>query len=517
MDFSQQQFKDLLTLSFSHQEIESLKYKPLEKIIKTIRNKKNKLAILYHPDKNNGDINKTNLFLKITEAYERLIKSESLQSNIFSYLVKKEMQLPLDCISFELEEYFDDFFDKINKVFLELNHSDKHDFVKKYESFLLLYRWLEKNKTLINKKRVSELYRTHEEPAYNKVVLQHLNTLTLQFFGKENLDDISYREAISLNRFKAVIDVEKILNPFKLAIYLIVASFKFISNSLTFVLNLGLRKGFKFIENSSTESIRIAKTIGFAIAFMTLANLFTSFIPLTLVLKFLSLTIITRFLFFVANPINQIIRPIHEKTNIPKSILAASFVLLTVIPLLLTIKFTTLHFAISSLLFAANTLGIAVLFAQLFLAKKVYESNQAIGVFLGITTIPALLRAVTGLVFWHLSPPAYLFCTLPQALEVFAAQLGLLSGVCISINFISYFATKTAALFVSLPLPETPLENEVKKTIQETNPPKNFSKRLFNTSLKNSEQTNLSFFSHNKPSKTKRDDSKNETQGLLTM
>lgn len=71
---------------------------------KDIKNSYRKLAKQYHPDKNQGDENKAQIFVKINKAYEILIDSQS----------RKEYNDSLKRYSFEGEwtDYFDEFFNR---------------------------------------------------------------------------------------------------------------------------------------------------------------------------------------------------------------------------------------------------------------------------------------------------------------------------------------------------------------------------------------------------------------------
>lgn len=472
MQFNGSQKALLETLEFSFEEIAALSELDKETVFKAVSKQKRKLSLNYHPDKNKNDPQLTQKFLAMTKAYEALINTDEIRPSILDGIPPFDYPIPLDCIDLRIEEQIDDYFEKISFAYSALSAPEaKKNFVKEHESFLQFIIWLNKHRSEIHERRSEAFYQTISEPSLSRTLYQDWNKLVLQLFAEENLDDITYREAIALGNLWPILAVRKLLSPLKWLCFLVFSAY----NLLTTVLSHFLTKLFKTIladvKNLFSDWSRILPLIGAVALLVVMFSIPSLLLPVALSQVLLSLPLLTRGLFYLANPINHLIRPIAEYFNIsavPVGILTAGLGIAAGAGLAVLFSFSSI---ITMLLVLAEILAVTTAISSFAVIKKLYDVAPAIAIILGIIELVSLLMPKV--------PTAA-----ETVLEGLMACLPHLSALGINVlayNRLSNLKERLSDEYSTLPLPEQNASELVKHVVEQATQKKYWSHTLFNT------------------------------------
>lgn len=478
MIFSNSQIKLLRQLEFSREQIIN-DLSPLDKesFASVLRRQKKQLSLRYHPDRNNGDEQLTQKFLEITHAYDQLIESQNLKPSILDGITPLAYEVPIDCLDFKMEEAIDDYFETITHDYLSLaTLEEKQQFVKKNEEFLQFIVWFTKNRSKIHEKRQEAFYQFLQAPSLGDTLYRDWNTLVVQLFAEENLDDITYREAMALGEFSSILATRKLVSPIKWFSLGINGAYNVITAVLAHFSQMLIRSMLKDLEQMMTSHwssiFPLLLKLVTGIAILTIPCIFLpQSIPI-LVLLLLS----AKGLFYLANPINQIIRPLADYFKI--SPLSVGIILggLGITAVAGLTMFALSSSLILSLLILADIATISGLVVSLLTLKKLYEINPAFAVVLGFAVCCS-----TGLALLFGAGDVPAIETLSDALLVFFSEVGMLGFDLLGYKAVSSIKEQAQEVYGSLPFPEQQAPEVVKHVIDTSAQNNNWSHRLFNT------------------------------------
>lgn len=474
MQFTEAQRRHLIKLEFSWTEIMALSQLDKEEVFKAISKQKKKLSLKYHPDRNNNDPELTKKFLAVTKAYNKLINADEIKPSILDGIAPFDYQIPLNCIDFRIEEQIDNYFENISFAYMSLSsNEDKKKFVKENESFLQFITWLNKHRSVIRQRRDEAFYQVSNAPSLFNILYQDWNKLVIQLFAEENLDDITYREAIALGNLWPILAVRKLLSPLKWLCLIVSGTY----NLLTTIPSYFIRKLFKSIlddvSSLSSNWYRIFPFLGKVAVLMAILIIPLLLLPEAPLLVLLSLPLLTRGLFYLANPINHIIRPIAEYFNISVvtvGILTVGLGIAAVAGLSILLSLSS---SITLLLVLADILAVSNLLASLVVLKKLYEVTPPLAIILGITQLVSLIIPVDTSAVVETLLSSFMLCL---------SQLSMLGINIMAYKGLSNVKEQSAEVYSTLPLPEQKAPEIVKQVVAQATQKNYWSHSLFNTS-----------------------------------
>lgn len=247
-----------------------------------------RMALRFHPDKNKNDPQASEHFQKINAAYTALRRSNTeCHSEIHTFSNHQEIIIPDTAFSLLLEENIEAAFDALNHQFRMLHsEQEKKEFRDYYGRFLNLAYSLEKKRTSLQANRGKYFYEHINAPLNSRVTYEWRN-LIIRLFAEEYLDDFKYRHALATGDFTDILATRKLLSPIKAIVALL-------------------------------------NTINLFLPMVILVPPLLYFKP-SLLKLWINYNCISRFLEFLASPVNNIVRPIAEYSGISPFILIAAF------------------------------------------------------------------------------------------------------------------------------------------------------------------------------------------------
>ena len=216
-----------------------------------------KLAREMHPDKNIGIQNCQGNFQKLNEIYNELLESNKSQDSVLSDIGETEISFNLRDLAFFQQEaiisHFEDLLGKINLA----DEENKQPIISQNLEFLKLAKKIQKQANDFDNER-HEAFRCYmSEPTIYDFFHRRWGVFVIKTFGREGLDDFSYRNALGTGDFSHILALEKIMNPFKLifaGIVLIACVFDALSDIL-------IQSVTQYISNIKSQTIQIAISI----------------------------------------------------------------------------------------------------------------------------------------------------------------------------------------------------------------------------------------------------------------
>ena len=317
MPFTSRQMELLRQLEFSEEHIVNQLVQLSDDELSTeIKQQKRRLVVKYHPDKNDGNDQVTAKFLAIMAAADELLNPKELNIGLLETVKPFAYHLPVDCIDHRIQEQIDDYFETMSNYFNSLSSKqEQQHFIDEHKTFLQFVLWLEQNSAKIRAVRGEAFYRTVHVPSLFTSLKQNWHKLIIQFFAEENLNDIVYREAIALGKLDSILATRKLVSPIKWLCFIVYSTYDAITRALEHGLQEIIKDMCMDLDALSSDRYRIVpfltKMVGVISAFALPLLLFPQ-----LVLNMFALPLVVRGLFYLANPINQIIRPFSEYFNI---------------------------------------------------------------------------------------------------------------------------------------------------------------------------------------------------------
>ena len=480
MIFTFEQMQYLEQLEFTPEAILNLSKLNKEDLLRALKLQKNKVALTCHPDKtgDNKELNKK--FLTLMEIYPKLVKSLNLQPDILSLITPIDYDIPLDCIDLRMEEQIDAHFETLLSQYRALSSDEERtEFVKKNETFLQFVNWLDKNRSKIHTARTEAFYQFTTAPSLFKKINYEWNTLVTQLFAEENLDDITYREAIALGLFHQILATRKLLSPIKWLCLIVCGLYNLLTTTASHLFNMLLLSiNDDLVNISSFRVITLLMKITLMIGILSLPSLL---LPSAVLRTIYSLPLISRTLLCLANPINYIIRPIAEYFNISESKVGFAALALTVAAAsaLTTLAVTTS--LMTTLIVLANIAAILYFISLIAFLKKLYEILPGLSIALGV------VMTCTTLITQLFVPQAPIE-TISEILVTLAAILSNLGINVLGYIVLTNLKEHTSKIYTTMPLPEEAAPDKVKEAMKEASLKNYWSHTLFNTS--DQEKTN---------------------------
>ncbi|MFJ1268842.1 hypothetical protein ACD661_09770 [Legionella lytica] len=476
MPFTAKQIELLRQLEFSEEQIATqLGQLNDDELSARIKQQKKKLVVKYHPDKTNGDDPLTKKFIAIMEAVDELLKPTQLGFDLLRTIRPFADALPLDCVDLRMKEQIDDYFDSMSHYVHSL--SSKHEqqqFIDAHKTFLQFALWLEQHSNEIKAIRGEAFYRTVYEPSLFNTLKQNWYQLIIQFFAEEELNDIVYREAIALGKWDSILASRKLASPIKWLCFMVCSAY----DAMTAVLGHWLQASIKDITRDlatlSSDKYRIVPLL------LKMAGLISALaLPIVLfpelTLFMFALPVLVRGLVYLANPINQVIRPLSAYFNLaPIGVgLVSTGMLVGALGGVLLLSGSMLEV----LLVLTSVISILSLIASALFLTKVYEVAPELALILG-----TLVVSLTLLQFIPVD-------TQPAVETITSALIGLFSELSgLGLNVLGYqqlanMKENLSELYIRLPLPEQEAPEVVVQVIGEVCQKNYWSHSLFNSPL----------------------------------
>ncbi len=247
-------------------------------------------------------------------------------------------------------------------------------------------------------------------------------------------------------------------------------------------------KNIEAIKNPNDSKIsNILAIISKVLATLGCTILIICLIPEALLLSLFTLPLLTRFLFMIASPVNQIINPLAKYLNTEPL-----YITLVAIPLILASIITTSILlssssSVASLIVAAKIINCLDIIMQMIIIKTIYNVSPLAGISMMVLN---LLRLSLPLAEVAIK-------TLHQAITFCLASLRNLSFHYIIIDFFTNFIEQTESKYSNLPMPQENLAPESKQTIL-----KGVHKTLLSNSLFNTDENNVALSKDKSPAKS---------------
>ena len=480
MPFSNRQYQDLVKLEFSNGDIRD-KLTALDKssLIEALNRKKRQVLFKYHPDRTKGNPELTQRFLEVTKAYERLMASEKFKTGIFDYLASDSfISAPINCLDLRMQEQIDERYEAlISQFFLIDDDQEKREFVRQNEFFLQFVKWINDKRSSIEDIRVEAFYDITQESLLTIKVYQEWNKLVVQLFAEENLDDITYREAIALGELGHILALRKLLSPLKWLALLYCGLYNLISTTMEHYLGKVFKSLMEDVQSMRSNWLQVIPLLLKALALTVIIASGAIFLPASVYFTALSLPLLSRVLFYLANPINHMVRSIAKFLNISEGyagLAMASLAILVAASLLMLSSLGSLIMVLTALTIAMNILS---LITNVVFIKQLYELSPSLAVVIGLVLCLSLASDLLLNPLDSVSSPQ----TVYEVFLSFSVSLSSLGINVLACIFLSNHNNHYAELFTTLPLPEENAPQAVKQVINDNAPKKYWSKHLFNT------------------------------------
>lgn len=480
MTFTSEQIEHLYQLEFTDIDIKThLSTLDKDALLSTLSSQKRKLSLQYHPDKHKNNPKLTQRFLKVNEAYDALVKMDGLKPSIFDMVSPVDFDIPLDCIDLRMEEQIEDYLDKIQGQFLSLSsQQEKQDFVDQHQSFLQLVDWLNKNRSVIDSNRLHQFSQLQESPSLWDSIYFDWNQLLVKHFAEENLDDITYREAIMLGHYSHILALRKLISPLKWLSFLTCSLYDLLTITMMHYFALLIRSTYRDLLAIPSSWERVVPFLLNAAALVAVSTIPFLLVPWPYSMLLFTLPLVTRTLYCLANPINQIIRPVSNYFNISPIYAAIAVGLLGAFGSAAFLMLALSASSVTTLVVLSSVLGILDLIATVAIVKKLYEIAPDVAVMMGcVIAVSYLLNLFTGISF---QPSIE---TLSEALMLFVSSLSNLGMDALCYIGLSKLKDSQSELYTTLPYPEERAPENIKQVVNNAVKKTHWSHTLFNTPI----------------------------------
>ena len=474
MVFSDEQIRLLLQLEFSNHDISHLSSLDKVALNAELSRQKRKTAFKYHPDRAKNDPTLYQKYLDVYDAYNKLVSMDGIKSSIFDWVKPYEGDIPIDCLDGRMQEQIDDYFDTLQDKFVSLSSEEaKQAFVSQHLSILQLADWLNKNRSKINNNRVEALREATESPSLWNSIYTDWNQLIVKHFGEENLDDATYREAIMLGYYSHILALRKLMSPLKWLSFLTCSLYNLVAITYSHYLSIAFLN-----VNRDMNIFNLVALVGMlAIPYIL--------IPGSYLMLLYSLPLITRVLYCLANPINQIIRPLSQYFNLSTIYTGIAVALLGAMGSAAFLMLALSAPAITTLATLSLVLDILDWFAMFALIKKLHdEISPDLAYMLGGISVASIILGLFASVDSTLPIE-----TLAEALLLLTQSVSNLGLDVLLYISLSKFREKQSELYTALPHPKQQAPEEIKQAINDVATKKHWSHKLFNTPVDAEEQS----------------------------
>ena len=269
-----------------------------------------KLAREMHPDKNDNPDSAKN-FQQLNTIYNELLESNTSQESFLSDIGEMEINFNLRDLAFFQQDailsHFEDLLGKINLA----DEEKKQSIIRENLEFLKLAKKIQEQANNFDNERHEAFSCYMYEPTIYDFFHRRWRVFVIKTFGREGLDDFSYRNALGTGDFSDILALEKIMNPFKL----IFAGIVLIACVIDALSKILIQSVMQYISNIESLTIQIAMGILAMMMFtaIIIGLLYTS--PLLFNL-FFCVDVIIDFFEKIASPFNLIIKPLATKLNV---------------------------------------------------------------------------------------------------------------------------------------------------------------------------------------------------------
>ncbi|WP_218814514.1 hypothetical protein [Rickettsiella endosymbiont of Dermanyssus gallinae] len=218
-----------------------------------------------------------------------------------------------------LEESIINTYQDLLCTFSQLPVHEKQPFAQRYKQFINLAQTLEKKQTDLMEKRQTTYQEQLFDESFSQCCQRDWRKLIIILFGEEYLDDFQYRHAIATGEIRSVLTWRKLFSPIKVILVLVHS----IHLALTVLRNHIMHRIFvpflfeviqsakNFTEGCADKkalALCVLKVLGFCTVLYVL--------PATTFFILCMPYFISNFLYLIACPINKIIRPMAQYTNL---------------------------------------------------------------------------------------------------------------------------------------------------------------------------------------------------------
>ena len=472
MSLTSRQIALLRQLEFSQEHIATQLAQLEEKdLFAAIKQQKRKLSLKYHPDKTAEDALLTKKFLEIMAAAEELLNSKSVPSGVLDAIPPFAYSIPLDCIDQRIKEQIDDYFETISLYLNSLpSKKAQQQFIVENQTFFQFVLWLNQHSAEIRKVREEAFYQAVHAPSLLNTLEQNYNKLIIQFFAEENLSDIVYREAIALGDLSSILVLRKLISPIKWLCFIVCSVNDMLTTAFVHWLQGVIRDMSMDLASSESRVLPLlAKVTGCTGALVLPILMFPN-----LVVYMLVSPLLTRGLFYLANPINQVIRPLSEYFNVSQTLIGFTIAGLSV-GAVGAVLFLSASM-IEALLVLTAIVRVLTLIASALVLHKLYEQAPQVAIILGV--VMASLTLIQLLIPIEAEP---VFETLASVLLDLLSELSVLGINVLGYQQLSKVKENLSDLYVSLPWPEEAAPEVVKQVVDEVSQKNYWSHTLFNS------------------------------------
>lgn len=330
-------------------EIDPVTFNPLglENKIQLLNQQYRKLSVLRHPDKNQQNPNAHKEFIRLNDAYTSLKEQLNSDSELLN-LPETGVEFNLNDLSFFQQYKINELYNTLLSNIAQADTDEKERLISQNIEFLKLARKINNQSALFNTERVEAFRNYMLRSNFFDLFNRNWRLFVIKTFGKELLDDFSYRNALGTGDFKNILDSDKIFNPFKLLI-----SFFALIECTFFSLNKTLETIILELLHSKIISQLILQCLALGLYYYS---------PVLFII-FLKSDMIIDWLEKIANPYNQIIKPLAEKLQLSEEVTVCMTLTLSVISVFLFASLVDMLLIVTSIIALVKT---AELFYHLY-------------------------------------------------------------------------------------------------------------------------------------------------------
>lgn len=408
-----------------------------------------RLVRIHHPDKTGEPASSTN-FIAIQQAYHAL-SSTSFSETFFNHvrdcpLHVLDYGLTLSTLNLLIQRR-----EQLSVSHALLQHDDQKRLEEAYVELINLIRQAEQHTLVLNEQRDKAFFEYSKHPSAWKYWRRKVNECWIRYFAEEELDDLTYREAIAFGDLLSIAAKSKLYNPVK-----------WVGFSATLVV-LTLAYSLRELAHLLSQRTKLDNTVIFY-AFVLLECFLSMILPVEAEIALFTFPLAIECLRLLANPYNEIFRPLmHRYENNPNTLLRPAIVFIALLGL------ASVGYALFALVLASYIL-------RLKLIVNLTETNIALGtagasLFGYQLFFENLLPALVG-GYWQYN--SLLLDTL--------CQTGFYLG---TYRVLKVITLEDKALMAELPLPEKHSDDHFKKAWQQGGCNRGLaSHRFFNTPVK---------------------------------
>ena len=186
--------------------------------IKLLNQKYRKLAVLKHPDKNIQNPNARLEFQTLNNAYRTLMAQHKSHDNF--EIPETHVKFNLNDLSFFQQDAIIELYNTLLSNIRQAEANEKEILISQNIEFLALAKKINNQSALLNTERAEAFRNYMLQTNLYDLFNRNWRLFVIKTFGKELLDDFSYRNALGTGDFKDILDPQKLFNPFKLLISL---------------------------------------------------------------------------------------------------------------------------------------------------------------------------------------------------------------------------------------------------------------------------------------------------------